>query len=137
MAEKLSNTNVIEQLITSVLDISGRKTSEGEAITAMNSVLESLHGHYDFLKGVEILDARYTEDDRSVSVHSTIEEIPSDEIGEVLHEIITKMHQTLGRRAGHFFMKELRRQVGDDFFLTMQDMGVDLSILQLENEVIR
>jgi len=137
MPVKFGNVDVLEQVINSVLDITRRKTSEGEAVTTMNSVLSSLEGEYSFLKSVEIIDTRFTEDNRSVSVHQDLEKIPRDDIGVVVHEIITKMHHSLGKRAGHFFMKELRRRVGDDYFSTMQDIGVDLSILQLESEVIK
>ena len=137
MAIKFSNADIVEQVIMGVLDISRRKASEGEAISTMNSLLTGLQQRYEFIEGITIHDARYTEEDRSVSVLTSINEIPSSEVANALYTIITQMHQSLGRRAGHFFMKELRKRIGSDYFSTMQDLGVDLSVMQLENEVLK
>ena len=45
------------------------------------------------------------------------------------------MNTSLGKDAGHFFIKELRRNIGDNFSTIIEDMGVDLGLMQLEIEI--
>ncbi len=61
------------------------------------------------------------------------EEILAD-IATCCDHIVT-MNEMLGKDAGHFFIKEMSRSIGDEYYSTMGDMGVDLSLMQLEYEV--
>ncbi len=45
------------------------------------------------------------------------------------------MNESLGKDAGHFFIKEISRNIGDDYQSTIRNMGVDLSLMQLEHEI--
>lgn len=137
MTDLITNDLLLQHVLNSVLDIASRKTSEGEAIETMNLVLNDMHTHYSFLKHIQIMDARFTEDNRSVMVNQTIENIDREELGLALEMLISRMHRSLGKKAGHFFMKELKKRVGEDYFYTMKDLGVDLSVMQLENEVLK
>ena len=58
-----------------------------------------------------------------------------DNVGEALYDIIKMMNIALGKDAGHFFIKELRNSIGEAYYSTIDDMGLDLGIMQLEHEI--
>ena len=132
---ELEKSDVIKNLLTTLIDISGRKTDKGHAITTMNTLIKQLETRYDFLKHVQIKDTRYTEGEDAVSVMSDINTVKPSEMGQAVHAIITTMDRSLGRNAGHFFIKEIRITLGDDYNSSIRDMGVDLGLMQLEREV--
>ena len=132
---ELEKSAIVENLLNILINISGRKTDRGHAIITMDAVMKKLEDKYDFLKHVQIKDTRYIEDVDTVSVMSDINVVESSEMGRALQDIITTMDSSLGKDAGHFFIKELRTSLDDDYKTSMDDMGVDLSLMQLEREV--
>jgi hypothetical protein len=133
----IHNTDVVKRVLTSLIDISSRKTTESHAITVMGSVMDRVSKHYDFLKHVEVKDTQFLEDIDSVSIMGDLNKVSPTEVGKALYAIIYTMNETLGKDAGYFFIKELSRDIGEDYYTIIKDMGVDLSLLQLETEVSR
>ena len=134
MAQK-DNSEVIKSLLRTVLAISSRKTSQSVAATAMDALLQQLKTRYDFLKHVQIKDTRYSEDWDPVGVVSDINSVESAEIGKAIYSILRSMNRSLGKSAGHFFIREIQNSLDDEYTTIMRDMGVDLSLMQLEREV--
>ena len=66
---------------------------------------------------------------------SDLDSISRLDVGKAIHDIITTLNRDLGKNAGYFFIKELSRNIGSDYNSEIKDMGVDLSLLQLEHEV--
>ena len=132
---EFENSEVMKYVLNTLINISSRKTTQGQAVSTMNNLIEKLKNKYDFLKHIEIKDTRYLELDDPISVMSDIDNIKSDNIGKALYEIIKNMNIALGRDAGFFFFKELKRNLGDDYSESIEDMGLDLGLMQLEFEV--
>ena len=131
----MENSEVMQKVLMTMMAISGRKTTEGHAIYVMDSLIKKLEDQFDFLRHVEVSDTRFLEEDTSITVMSDVDSISSTEIGKAIHEIIVTMNKLLGTDAGHFFIKELSQSIGDNYYTTIKDMGVDLSLMQLEFEV--
>jgi len=134
---ELENSEIIEKLLNTLINISGRKTNKGHAINTLDSVLKRLQVKYDFFEHIKINDTRYVEDDNTVSVMSDIDSIDSSNVGMALSDIIKTFDNALGKDAGYFFIKEIRNNLDDDYEFSMSAMGVDLSLMQLEREVIK
>ena len=134
MAE-LEKSKVVKNLLNVLIDISGRKTDKGHAIYTLDSVMKKLEVKYDFLKHVVIEDTRYVEGRNPIDVLSDINQVDSSKMGEAIHDIITTMDNSLGEDAGYFFIKEIRRNLDDEYKTSMDNMGVDLGLMQLEREV--
>ena len=131
----LKKSDLVISVIKTLIEISGRKTSRGHALFTMENTLKKLEGRYSFLKDVKIIDNRYSEYSESVDVTTTLEDTEPTKMGEAIHDIITTMNSSLGSGAGHFFIKELRRNLDDEYVTSMRKIGVDLGIMQLEHEV--
>lgn len=132
---ELEKSDVIKNLLDTMIDISGRKTNRGHAITTMDSLIRQLKTRYGFLEHVQIKDTRFSEGEDVVSVMSDINSVESAEMGRAIYDIIRTMDRSLGRSAGHFFIKEIRSTLRDDYNSSIMKMGVDLGLLQLEREV--
>jgi hypothetical protein len=131
----LKKSEVIKNLLDIMIKISGRKTNKGHAITTMESLLKQLEPRFAFLKHIQISDTRYSEDEDTVNIESDINNVKLVDMGKAINEIITTMDRTLGKSAGHFFIKEIRSTMNDEHRSIMMDIGVDLGLLQLEREV--
>ena len=133
----IEKSDVIKHVIQTLIDMSSRKTTKGHALLTMSDLIEKLKTKYDFLKHVEIKDTRFLEIDEPVTVmsESDIDNVKSDEIAKALYDIIKTTNIALGKDAGYFFIKELRRNLGEEYNLTIEEMGLDLGLMQLEFEV--
>jgi hypothetical protein len=132
---EVEKAELVKRVLQTLIDISGRKTTKGLAVIKITDLMKKLQNKYDFLKHVEIKDTRFIEFEDPISVMSDIDGVESNTLGRALHDIIKDMNTSLGEDAGHFFIKELRRNIGDNFNTIMEDMGVDLGLMQLEFEV--
>ena len=131
----VANDDLINRVITTLLNVSGRKTTKGHALVTMEMLLRDLEKEYDFLKYIQIKDTRFIEEDNPISIMSDVNSVSSEEIAQAVQKILLKMNQRLGKDAGHFFFREISRNVGSEYVTTMRDLGVDLGLLQLEHEV--
>ena len=134
---QIPNSDVVKEIIQKLISISSRKTTQGSALSNMNSLLKQLETKYSFLKNIQIKDIQYSEDPNPVSVMGEINTIQSIEIGRAIQALIRLTNKSLGKNAGYFFIKEIQKSLNDEYTFTMQSMGVDLGLMQLENEVER
>jgi len=132
---KMENSEVMKQVLRTLINVSSRKTTDEYAVTALNTLIKQLKQQYDFLKNIQIKDIQYLEESNPVTVMSAMNSVPPTEIGKALTAIISTMNQSLGKNAGHFFIKEIQRNLEEEYSSTIKDMGVDLNLLQLEFEV--
>lgn len=120
-----------------MISISGRKISQSEAISTMDSVLKTLEKRYEFLEHIQLRDTRFYEDNEMIHIAGDMNAVHSSDLGEAINDIVTTMYQVLGKNAGFFFIKELQKQLGEEYTEYIRDLGVDLGLLQLEAEVIQ
>lgn len=131
----LKNTDVIKNLLNNLIDLSGKRTEKGYAISSIQSVINQLQDKYDFLKNIEINDNRFVENEEIVSVMTDLNDVDSTLVGSALNDLVIYTNNKLGKNAGHFFIKELKRTIGGDYNTIMKEMGVDLGLMQLEKEI--
>ncbi|MCK4365139.1 MAG: hypothetical protein KAW45_03745 [Thermoplasmatales archaeon] len=131
----MDNSEVVRHFLDTLIDISSRKTTKGHAVFTMDNLIKKLENKYDFLKHIEVKDTRFTELGEPISVMTGINEIDSSKIGNALSDIITTMNEELGKDAGHFFIKEVKDNLQENYSENFEDMGLDLGLIQLEHEV--
>ncbi|KYK30749.1 MAG: hypothetical protein AYK22_02990 [Thermoplasmatales archaeon SG8-52-3] len=130
-----NNSEVVRHILQTLINLSGRKTTKKQAISTMYELIKNLEDKYDFLKHIEIKDTRFLETEEPVSVMSDINSVKLNDVGKALYDIIKKMNSNLGRQAGYFFIKELKNNIGENYFSVMEEMGLNFGLMQLEFEV--
>ncbi|MCX6671155.1 MAG: hypothetical protein NTX92_04490 [Euryarchaeota archaeon] len=131
-------SEIMKHVLRTLISISSRKTDLPYTIMTMDDLIKRLETQYRFLKHIQINDDFYNEQSGDIiSVMSDINTVPPNELGNALHSIIDSMNRSLGENAGHFFIKEIRNKLSDEYLTLMRDMGVDLGLMQLESEINR
>lgn len=131
-------SELMKSVLKTLISISSRKTDLPYAILTIEDLIKRLETKFHFLKHIQINDDVYSETTNDIiSVMSDINTVPPTELGRALHSIIESMNRSLGEDAGHFFIKEIRNTLSDDYLKLMKDMGVDLGLMQLESEITR
>lgn len=131
-------SDVMKSVLKTLISISSRKTDLPSAVMTMDDLIKRLETKYNFLKHVQINDDFYSETTSDViSVMSDINTVSPTELGKALHAIIDSVNRSLGENAGHFFIKEIRNTLSDEYLTVIKNMGLDLGIMQLESEITR
>lgn len=131
----MQNSEIMVYVLQKLFDISSRKTTQQQALSTMSDLIKKFENKYGFLRHVELKDTRFSELEEPISIMSDVDTINSDEVGKALYDIIRNMNMALGKNAGHFFIKELRTRMDENYITTIEDMGLDLGLMQLEFEV--
>lgn len=131
----IETSEIVEKLLTVLLDITRRKTNETHAFYTLETVINQLKNQYDFLEHIHLKDTLYSEDDDTITIMKDINKVNTSELGIALQDILTSMYHSLGKNAGYFFMKEIQEALGDEYISSMKEIGVDLGLLQLESEI--
>ncbi|MEM0492503.1 MAG: hypothetical protein QXS02_00880 [Candidatus Thermoplasmatota archaeon] len=134
--EDVDNSDIIKTVLTNMLNISQRKSSDVNSFTMMDNILKNLSQQYDFLRFVHVNNTRFKEEKDAVQVSDNVNNVDANMLGRAIQDIVTTMTESLGSSAGFYFIKELQRRLGEDYNTLLEDIGVDLSIMQLEFEVI-
>ncbi|HIH00045.1 MAG TPA: hypothetical protein HA258_05625 [Thermoplasmata archaeon] len=131
-------SELIKNVLRTLVSISSRKTDLPYTMITMEDLIRRLETKFRFLKHIQIKNDFYNEEsDDMISVMSDINSVPPNELGNALHSIIDSMNRSLGDEAGHFFIKEIRNKLSDEYITEMRGMGVDLGLMQLESEIYR
>jgi hypothetical protein len=129
------NSEVVKHILQTLINISSRKTTKLHAVSTINELIRKLKNKYNFLRHIEIKDTRFKETDESVEVMTDINSVKVNDVGKALYDIIKTMNANLGKEAGYFFIKELKNNIREDYFSTIEEMGLDFSVMQLEFEI--
>jgi hypothetical protein len=131
-------SEIMKNVLRTLITISSRKTDLPYTIMTMDDLIKRLETQYRFLKHIQINNDFYNEQSGDIiSIVSDINTVEPIELGKALHSIIDSMNRSLGDNAGHFFIKEIRNKLSDEYLTVMRDMGVDLGLMQLESEINR
>jgi len=133
----IENNQVLKDVLNTIIAISGRKTTQSHAVYLIEKTINNLKKQYDFLNTISIQDTTYLEDGEPVSIMGEVNKIRFKEIGPAVKDIITHLNQSLGEDAGHFFLKELSHKLNDESVGALKDMGVDLDLMHLEQQITK
>ena len=120
----------VEHLITSVIAVVARRTSDNFAIIILGNAIDHLQEKYNLLKYVRILDTQYIETEQFISIDPKLNDFEQEEIAKSLRELIEMVTTSIGRNAGFFFIREIKDHIGFECHTSLKKMDVDLDILQ-------
>ena len=132
----IENSDIMKHTLTSLLNIASSKTSVDYARSSVKNLLRDLTGNYDFLKYVDIKTLKQIENNiDAINVKSDIDCVQPKEVGKAIQELIDVLKNHLGEKAGYFFIKEFRDDLGDEYHTYIRDLGVNLRIAELQEEL--
>lgn len=120
----------VDHLITSVIAVVGRRTSDNFAVIVVGNAISHLQTKYEFLEYIKILNTQYVETDQFISIDQKINKIHKEELAKALRELVEMITTSIGRSAGFFFIRELKDHIGFQWDTALKKIDVDLDILQ-------
>lgn len=132
---KIKNSDLIKKVIYIIVVIAGRRTSLTVSSAFIEAVLKTLEKKYYFLKNIKINNMAYFEGDPLNAIEikkSNINSIDPELVGESIESIIRVLCMDLEEETGLFFIQELKEKLDSDFHEKLEECGVDLELLKLE-----
>ena len=129
-----TNSEVVKQVLNTLINTIRRKTDEKHAILTINSLIKKLEAEYDFLRYIEINDTRLLATADIVNVMPYIDAVSPKEVGKALHIIVSIMSYSLGDKEGYFLIKELQLRIGSEYTSSIKAMDIDIELLLLEQK---
>ena len=129
-----TNSEVVKQVLNTLINTIRRKTDEKHAILTVNSLIKKLEAEYDFLRYIEINDTRLLATADIVNVMPDIDAVSPKEVGKALYIIVSIMSYSLGDKEGYFLIKELQLRIGSEYTSSIKAMDIDIELLLLEQK---
>jgi predicted transcriptional regulator len=123
-----TNNELFQRVFTSIFTVAARRTSESFAAIALSSIKDSLKLTYsfDFLNYVAISK-------QGIRVNKEVlEDVDSDVLINVFDSVTRVIYTDLDEKAGLFFIKELKEEIGHSIVSTLSDHGLNFDLMALE-----
>lgn len=126
-----TNAELLKDTLFSLCKVSGRRTSDEFAYKVMNTIVSSLKQRYTFFDQINITGASSPD---QIQISNTINSIDSEKLLPAVETVIRIVHMDLEDNAGLYFIKELRQQMNKETLFQLTKNGVDLSLLEMEQQ---
>jgi hypothetical protein len=130
--QRLSNSEIIKNIVRGTLIVSGRRTLKSFALKVVKTVIGILEKDFDFLKYIEIKDVDYFEGDEAISVSSMIDSVSTSEIGKAIEVFLKEIYTELKDEGGLYFISELKEYLGEKNISALENLGLNLDKIQSE-----
>ena len=133
---QLTHEALVKHVIKSLVDVLSEASAQSYAVLAVDSVLKKMEDRYSYLKYVKIDNTRYSEGINAISIPTGLNTIRSSEIGRAIQKIIEGIAISLGDEAGQYFIERFAQHLGKVYLLRMEEMGVNLHMIQLKQNLL-
>lgn len=128
---KCGHEILVKRVINVLIDMIGRETSVGFAVTTLNSIIKNLQEKYDVLKYIRVDESNYNKGSEAFFVESDINSVESFKIGKAIREVIKTIYNSLGTKT-YNFIDEFKTKLGEKYLLEIEKIGVNLHFLELK-----
>jgi hypothetical protein len=122
---------ITKKTLDALVKIVGEKTHESFAVATLDDIIKNFEGAYDVLKYVKIDNTHYSEGVNAISIASEVNNVESYDLAKALIKIIKMMGFTLGNKTISF-IKDFKKQMGEEYILEIEKIGVNLHFLELK-----
>ena len=135
-ADRAQNSEVIKRTLFSLNSVARSKTSKDYAWSITKRLLTELKTDYDFLKYIRVNEIEKLADTiDDITVKSDFNNVEPKKIGDAIQNIVDVFKTRMGKKAGFFFLTEFKDVLGDEYHSIIKKMGVDLRLIDLQNEI--
>ncbi|RLF27324.1 MAG: hypothetical protein DRN05_05775 [Thermoplasmata archaeon] len=133
---KLRYDIVIKHVIKALIDVLGEASTKSYAVLVIDTVLKNINKRYGFLRYIEIDSSRYSDGLDAINITSSLDDISMVDIGRALQKLIEGVVKSLGEDAGRYFIDKFKDHLGKTFLLKIEEMGVNLHMIQLRQNLL-
>ena len=132
----MKNSEVLGAILKSLYNVASRRTTQSFASAVIGSIIKTLEQNYRFLKYVRLEERDHSGQGDNIFIAPDIDQVNPEEVGKSIEAIIRIVYMDLIGKAGLFFIKELKKQAGEEIITKLKDFGVDLAVLQTEQNYL-
>jgi hypothetical protein len=128
---KCGHELLIKRVISVLIEMIGRETSVGFAVSALDKIINNLQEKYEILKYIKIDENNYDKGPEAFYIEPEINSVESFKIGKAIREIIKTIYNSLGAKT-YNFIDEFKNKLGERYLSEIEKLGVNLHFLELK-----
>ena len=132
----IENSDIMKHTLASLINVASNKTSVDYARSSVKKLLLGLEENYDFLEYVNIKTFEQNDNNiDAINILSDMDIVRPKQVGKAIQDLIDMLKSHLGKKAGYFFIKEFRDDLGGEYHMHIRNIGVNLRIAELQDEL--
>ena len=131
---ELSNVDILDKVINGLFVTTGRRTSEHYAVAVIYTITRELKKRFDFLKYIKFNLGGDL--DEILTISPKLNSIDPVMLGKAVESIIQIIFMDLKGKAGFYFINEFKKNTGEVVISDLQDVGVDLELLKIQQHYL-
>jgi hypothetical protein len=132
--ENIENSELLKASLKALFITVARRTSYKFASAFIESIIINIEEKFDFLKDIQIRTDNNYED--FVVISSDLNSVHPVRIGKVIEFVIQVVLIDLKDRAGHYFIKEVKKNLKDEIIYKLKECGVDFKLIMLQQHYL-
>jgi len=133
---QLTHEALVKHVIKSLVDVLSEASAQSYAVLAVDNALKKMDDKYGYLKYVKIDNTHYSEGISAISIPGGLNTVRSSEIGRAIQKIIESIAISLGDEAGQYFIEKFSQRLGKTYLRRIEEMGVNLHMIQLKQNLL-
>ena len=140
----ISNSDVMNHVMNSFFNVISTRTTPAHAWLTLKILMQKIEYNYNFIKSIDLIDIKdikemeyYQTKFKNIAIIDTaiVETVDEKIIGESVQSLADELKKYLGKKAGYHLLREFRDDLGDNYYSIINKMGVDLRLIELQDEL--
>ncbi len=131
---KLSNAELLENVLHGLFTTAGSRTSQNFAGAVIHAITKALEQKYDFLNYVKFNIKG--ESDELVSISSDLNSIDIMRLGQAVEAILKVICMDFKDKAGLYFINEFKKNIGEQAISDLKEVGIDFELLKIQQHYL-
>jgi hypothetical protein len=133
---KVPNSEAVKHIFTVLFEILDSDFGRDFAFKNLHDTVLRLTTGHDSFRYVKINDTRSIQNIDIVTVTNEIDSLDSSDVGSAIQKAIQEINNSLDGKGGFNFVEKLKNKINPDYSLKLREMGVDLSVIKLRQELL-
>lgn len=133
---KLSQVLVVKHVLKALVDVLSDSSTQSYAVQMVTNGLRQYEFKFTYLKGIEIDGLHFSEGIDAINVPEELDSVSASDLGRGLQKVIENISISMGEEAGIFFIEKFKRRLGKAYVLRIEDIGVNLHMIELRQNMM-
>ncbi len=132
---KLRQDNVVKHVLKILVDLLSDASSQNYAILMVNNIIKKHANQFSYLNDIKVDGSKYSKGE-GIIIPKGLESVRPSEIGRGLQRIIENISMAMGEDSGEDFVSRFKRRMGKAYLLRIEELGVNLHMIELRNNLL-
>ena len=127
---------ILKHVLKALVNVLSESSTQSYAMLIVDNILRKFVGTFEYLKLIKIDSMRYSEGLEAITVSPDIESVRPSELGMGIQKIVEDIIRSLGEDASLEFIGKFKQRLGKAYILRIEEMGVNLHIMELKQNLM-